>query len=66
MFKNIETQCPTIAIPPGAIVISGCTTTVNSICSIQCTPTGVIQSQLCGANGLWSGTPFNCMINKNP
>ncbi|XP_015795684.1 P-selectin-like [Tetranychus urticae] len=60
LFKNISTDCPVINIPAGAIVISGCSTLTNSVCSIQCTSTGVIQSQICQANGLWSGTPFNC------
>ena len=50
-----------INIPPGAIVISGCSTVTNSVCSIRCTSTGVVQSQICQVNGLWSGTPFNCL-----
>uniref|UniRef100_T1K687 Sushi domain-containing protein n=1 Tax=Tetranychus urticae TaxID=32264 RepID=T1K687_TETUR len=49
-----------INIPAGAIVISGCSTVTNSVCSIRCTSTGVVQSQICQVNGLWSGTPFNC------
>lgn len=59
-FNPVSADCPIAAVPIGGYVLSGCSTRTNSVCSIQCSSTGIVQSQICQPNGLWSGPQFNC------